>query len=92
MVSSLRQLFHWKRQARYRLLPWIRQVPSPTVNPVVTDMVPAEGVTEESLLALAASLEKRSEHPLAKAILKYAGEQQMTVEDVSEFEAFRAMD
>ena len=56
-------------------------------EPVVTDMVPAEGVAEESLLALAASLEKRSEHPLAKAILKYAGEQQMTVEDDSEFEA-----
>ena len=56
-------------------------------EPVVTDMVPAEGVAEESLLALAASLEKRSEHPLAKAILKYAGEQKMTVEDVSGFEA-----
>ena len=56
-------------------------------EPVVTDMVPAEGVTEESLLALAASIEKRSEHPLAKAILKYVGEQQLTVEDVSEFEA-----
>ena len=56
-------------------------------EPVVTDMVPAEGVTEESLLALAASLEKCSEHPLAKAILKYVGEQQLTVEDVSEFEA-----
>ena len=56
-------------------------------EPVVTDMVPAEGVTEESLLALAASLEKRSEHPLAKAILKYVGEQHLTVEDVSEFEA-----
>jgi len=39
-------------------------------EPVVTDMVPAEGVTEESLLALAASLEKRSEHPLAKAIFE----------------------
>lgn len=56
-------------------------------EPVVTDMVPAEGVTEGSLLALAASLEKRSEHPLAKAILKYVGEQHLTVEDVSEFEA-----
>ena len=56
-------------------------------EPIVRDMVPAEGVTEESLLALAASLEKRSEHPLAKAILKYVGEQQLTVEDVSEFEA-----
>ena len=57
-------------------------------EPVVTDMVPAEGVTEESLLALAASLEKRSEHPLAKAILKYVGEQQLTVEDVSELKHF----
>ena len=56
-------------------------------EPVVTDMVPVEGVTEESLLALAASLEKRSEHPLAKAILKYVGEQHLTVEDASEFEA-----
>ena len=56
-------------------------------EPVVTDMVPAEGVTEESLLGLAASLEKRSEHPLAKAILKYAGEQQMNIEEVSDFEA-----
>ena len=56
-------------------------------EPVVTDMVPAEGVTEESLLSLAASLEKRSEHPLAKAILKYISEQQLTLEDVSEFEA-----
>ena len=56
-------------------------------EPVVTDMVPAEGVAEESLLALAASLEKRSEHPLAKAILKYVGEQHLIVEDVSEFEA-----
>ena len=56
-------------------------------EPVVTDMVPVEGVTEEALLGLAASLEKRSEHPLAKAILKYADEQQMAVDEVSEFEA-----
>ena len=62
---------------------WIRQVPSPAVNRLLTDMVPAEGVTEEITLALAASLEKRSEHPLAKAIVKYVGEQQLTVEDVS---------
>ena len=39
-------------------------------EPVVTDMVPADGVTKEALIGLAASLEKRSEHPLAKAILK----------------------
>ena len=56
-------------------------------EPVVTDMVPADGVTKEVLIGLAASLEKRSEHPLAKAILKYADEQKMSLEEVSEFEA-----
>ncbi len=56
-------------------------------EPVVTDMVPADGVTKEALIGLAASLEKRSEHPLAKAILKYADEQKMSLEEVSEFEA-----
>ena len=56
-------------------------------EPVVTDMVPADGVTKEELIGLAASLEKRSEHPLAKAILKYADEQKMSLEEVSEFEA-----
>ena len=56
-------------------------------EPVVTDMVPADGATKEALIGLAASLEKRSEHPLAKAILKYADEQKMSLEEVSEFEA-----
>ena len=56
-------------------------------EPVVTDIVPADGVTKETLIGLAASLEKRSEHPLAKAILKYADEQKMSLEEVSEFEA-----
>ena len=40
--------------------------------PVVTDVVPSSGVTEETLVSLAASLEGKSEHPLAKAILAYA--------------------
>ncbi len=56
-------------------------------EPVVTDVIPADSVTKDTLLGLAASLEKRSEHPLAKAILKYADEQKMSLEDVSEFEA-----
>ena len=56
-------------------------------EPVVTDIVPADGATKEALIGLAASLEKRSEHPLAKAILKYADEQKMSLEEVSEFEA-----
>ena len=41
-------------------------------EPKVTDILPAEGVTESELLTLAASLEQKSEHPLAKAVLAYA--------------------
>lgn len=39
-------------------------------TPVVTDIIPAEGVKKERLLMLAAVLEGKSEHPLAKAIVK----------------------
>ena len=41
-------------------------------EPVVTDILPAEGVAEEELLNMAAALESRSEHPLAKAIIGFA--------------------
>ena len=44
-------------------------------EPKVTDMIPADGVTEEELLTLAYTLEKKSEHPLARAILVKAEEQ-----------------
>ena len=56
-------------------------------EPKVTDMVPAEGITEKELFSYAAALEKKSEHPLAKAILAYAGEHQMEDWEVTEFEA-----
>ena len=42
-------------------------------HPVVTEVIPAEGVTEEELLYLAGALEAQSEHPLAKAIVEYTG-------------------
>ena len=42
-------------------------------EPKVTDILPAEGVAEDELLALAYALERRSEHPLARAILQHAG-------------------
>ena len=42
-----------------------------TGEPAVTDLLPAEGVTEEELLAAALALESRSEHPLAKAIVAF---------------------
>lgn len=44
-------------------------------KPRVTDLLPAEGVTEERLLSTAFALEARSEHPLARAVVERAGEQ-----------------
>ena len=44
-------------------------------KPRVTDLLPAEGVTEERLLSTAFALEARSEHPLARAIVECAGDQ-----------------
>ncbi len=56
-------------------------------QPKVTDMLPAEGVTEAELLALACSLEQKSEHPLAGAVLEYAEEKNVKPSEVSEFTA-----
>lgn len=58
-----------------------------TGEPRVTDLKPAEGVSEEELLTLAYALEKKSEHPLAKAVVKEAEERGFTVPEVSEFKA-----
>lgn len=48
-------------------------------QPEVTDILPAEGFSEEQLLTLAFSLEQKSEHPLAKAVLKKAEERSFTL-------------
>lgn len=56
-------------------------------KPVVTDCIPAEGVTEEELLCVAASLEKPSEHPLADAILTEAEERNIPLAPIQDFEA-----
>ena len=56
-------------------------------EPKVTDILPAEGVSAEELLRLANTLEHRSEHPLAKAILEYAKEQNVSAEEVADFQA-----
>ena len=56
-------------------------------EPKVTDILPADGVSEEELLRLAYALERRSEHPLAKAILQKAEERKMTAEEVTDFQA-----
>ncbi len=56
-------------------------------EPKVTDIYPAEGISEEELLQEAISLEQKSEHPLARAILSLAGERGMKAAEVGEFQA-----
>ena len=56
-------------------------------EPKVTDILPAEGLTEEALLSMACSLEKKSEHPLARAILTLAEERKISGKEVSGFQA-----
>ena len=56
-------------------------------EPRVTDILPAGGVTESELLTLAASLEQKSEHPLAKAVLAYAETETIACPDVTDFAA-----
>ena len=56
-------------------------------EPKVTDILPSEGITPEALLSMAVSLEQKSEHPLAKAILEYGKEQNLQIAEVTEFQA-----
>lgn len=56
-------------------------------EPKVTDLFPANGVTETQLLQIAAGLEAKSEHPLARAVMDYADKQQILHGDVEDFEA-----
>ena len=56
-------------------------------EPQVTDMVPAKGISEEELLGYAYALEKKSEHPLAKAIIARAEEKKIVLQKVSDFQA-----
>ncbi len=56
-------------------------------KPRVTDVMPSDGVTEKELMSLAFSLEKKSEHPLAKAITVYAKEHDIDAPEVDDFQA-----
>ncbi len=56
-------------------------------EPRVTDIVPADGVDETELLSMAFALEKKSEHPLAKAVLLKGREMGLTAADVTDFAA-----
>lgn len=56
-------------------------------EPKVTDIIPAAGVTEDTLLKYAYALEHESEHPLARAILEKAKEENAGIEEVTGFQA-----
>lgn len=56
-------------------------------EPKVTDIIPAAGVTEDTLLKYAYALENKSEHPLARAILEKAKEENTGIEEVTGFQA-----
>ena len=56
-------------------------------EPRVTDLVPADGLSDHDLLTLAAALEKRSEHPLARAVMHRADEEKLSIAEVSDFRA-----
>ena len=56
-------------------------------DPQVTDVRPAEGVSEAELLSVACAAEKKSEHPLARAIVRYAEERSVEAGEASEFRA-----
>ena len=56
-------------------------------EPRVTDVLPAEGMTQGALLSLAAALEQRSEHPLARAVMMRAEEDGLTAAPVGDFRA-----
>ena len=56
-------------------------------EPTVTDIIPAEGVGEDELLALAYTLERRSEHPLARAVSSRAAERGIEAAELDSFSA-----
>ena len=56
-------------------------------EPTVTDIIPAEGVGEDELLALAYTLERRSEHPLARAVSSRAAERDIEAAELDSFSA-----
>ena len=56
-------------------------------EPEVTDTIPADGITCEELMKLAYSLEAKSEHPLARAIVSAAGAMGLRAADVEDFKA-----
>ena len=71
-ASCSKPPLRWKKPARIQIVALDKTGTITSGEPRVTDILPAEGVTESELLTLAASLEQKSEHPLARAVLAQA--------------------
>lgn len=56
-------------------------------EPEVTDVIPADGITVRELMRAAYSLENKSEHPLARAVVRYAQKNELDADEVSNFKA-----
>ena len=59
-------------------------------EPAVTNTVPLEGVSEEALIATAAAVERRSQHPLARAVMRAAESRRVTIEEAGDVQAVTA--
>src|SRR5690606_32501133 len=79
---------HLEQLGRLRAFAFDKTGTLTTGEPVVTDVVPLGSLTEPELLALAASVEAQSEHPLARAILRLAEEREV---ELLPIDAFRAL-
>ncbi|MHB0912965.1 MAG: heavy metal translocating P-type ATPase [Armatimonadota bacterium] len=82
---------HLENAGRIRAVAFDKTGTLTTGESVVSDVRPADGFTEESLLRLAAAVESRSEHPLAEAIRREAAKRELIVPDVTDFEALTGM-
>ncbi len=79
---------HLENMARIRVVAFDKTGTLTYGKPQVVRVVPAPGFSEEDVLYIAASVERRSEHPLAQAIVEYARQRGV---DLDEPEGFRAL-
>lgn len=84
-ASCSKRPLRWNRPGASRSSRWIRPGTITQGEPEVTDLLPAPGVTEDELLRLANALEQRSEHPLARAVVRRAAG--MDAPEVTDFRA-----
>ena len=71
---SSKPRFRWSRPVKTEIVALDKTGTITSGEPRVTDILPADGVTEQVLMSLAAALEQKSEHPLARAVLQKAQE------------------